>query len=117
MPRALLRVRVRDLLELVGGSGVLGLRVVVEVELALRVDDDVLDDRPEGVCRPVDLRLGLLGQTDDLRVAAALEVEDAAPAPAVLVVADEAPLRIGGERRLPGSGQPEEDGGASIVAD
>jgi hypothetical protein len=43
-----------------------------------------------------------------LRVAAALDVEDAGVAPAVLVVADQGPLRVGGERGLPGAGQPEE---------
>ena len=51
--------------------------------------DDVLEDRPEGVRRREDLGLGLGREADHLRVAAALDVEDARVAPAVLVVADQ----------------------------
>ena len=109
MAGALRRQRVRDLLELVGGAGVLGLRAVVEVDDAALVEDDVLEDRPERARRLVDLGLGLGGEIDHLRVAAALEVEDAVVAPAVLVVADQRPLRIGRERGLAGAGEAEED--------
>src|SRR5581483_7274066 len=109
MAGTLLGMRVRDLLELVRGPRVLGLRGVVEVELAVLVDRDVLEDRPERASRPVDLRLGGRRELDHLRIAAALEVEDAAVAPAVLVVADQAALGVRGERRLARSGEPEED--------
>jgi hypothetical protein len=57
-----------------------------------------------------DLGLGRLRETDRLRVAAALEVEDAIVAPAVLVVADQQPFGIGRERRLARAREPEEDG-------
>src|SRR5207253_6120688 len=43
---ALVRMCVRDLLELVRGARVLGLRGVVEVDYSLRVDCDVLENRP-----------------------------------------------------------------------
>ena len=43
----------------VGGARVLGLRVAVEVEPPALVDDDVLEQRPEGPRRRVDLGLGL----------------------------------------------------------
>ena len=95
MPGALRGQRVRDLLEPVRGAGVLGLRVVVEVEYPAVVDGDVLEDRPEAACGGVDLRLGLGREPDHLRVAAALDVEHTAVAPAVLVVADQVPLGIG----------------------
>ena len=117
MPRALLRERVRDLLELVGAAGVLGLRVVVEVEHAALVDDDVLEHRAERARGGVDLRLRLRREADHLRVAAALEVEDAAVAPAVLVVADQVPFGVGGQRRLARAGEPEEDRDAAVVVD
>ena len=117
MPGPLRRQGVRDLLELVGGARVLGLRVVVKVDDAALVDDDVLEDRPERARRLVDLRLGLRREADHLRVAAALEVEDALVAPAVLVVADQLALRIGRERRLAGTGQPEEDRDVAGLAD
>ena len=71
--------RVRDQLELVGGARVLGLRRVVEIESTELVDGDVLEHGPEGVrCLP-DLRLGVPRETNRLRVAAALDVEHAAP--------------------------------------
>src|SRR3954447_15828055 len=115
MAGPLLRVGVRDLLELVRGARVLRLRVVVEVELAVRVDRDVLEDRPERVRRLVDLGLRLRGELDHLRVAAALEVEDAAVPPAVLVVADKGARRISRKRRLPRAREAEEDRDAAIV--
>ena len=117
MAGALRRERVADLLQLVGGAGVLRLRGVVEVEHAVLVDHDVLQDRPEGVRRLVDLGLGLRGEPDDLRVTAALEVEDPAVSPAVLVVADQRPFGVGGERRLAGAGEPEEDRHTAVVVD
>ena len=64
--------------------------------------------------RQVDIRLGVLIQVDDLCVAAALEVEDAVVVPAVLVIADEQTLRVGGQGGLAGAGQTEEDG--SVLA-
>jgi hypothetical protein len=56
-----------------------------------------------------DLRLALLVEVDDLGVAAALEVEDAVVVPAVLVVADQLALRVGGQRGLAGAGEAEEE--------
>jgi hypothetical protein len=49
----------------------------------------------------LDLRLGVGVQVDALGVAAALDVEDAVLTPPVLVVADEGPMRVRGQRRLP----------------
>src|SRR5262249_59792671 len=98
-------MRIGDLLELVRGARVLRLRVVVEVEPAVLVDHDVLENRSERVRRLVDLGLRLRRQLDHLRVAATLEVEDAAVAPTVLVVADERTRGIGGKRRLAGAGK------------
>ena len=117
MSRALRRQVVRDLLEVVRGARVLGLRVVVEVDVAVLVEHDVLEDRPVRARRLVDLRLGVRAQADHLRVAAALEVEDAVVAPAVLVVADQMALGIGGQRRLPGAGETEEDRHVAVLAD
>jgi hypothetical protein len=54
-------------------------------------------DAPDGV---KDLGLRRLRQADGLGVGAALDVEHAAVAPAVLVVADERALRVGRQRRL-----------------
>ena len=56
-------------------------------------------------------------EADHLRVAAALDVEDAVVAPAVLVVADQRALGIGGERRLAGAREAEEDRDAPVGAD
>ena len=98
-----------DEVDRIRGARVLGEPVVVEIELpGLGIDDHVFEDGPEPARGRVDLRLGLRRQLDRLRVAAAFEVEDAAVAPAVLVVADQHPLRIARQRRLAGARQPEE---------
>src|SRR5699024_11193565 len=57
----------------------------------------------------------LLIQVDDLGVAAALEVEDAVVVPAVLVVADQQTLGVGGQGGLAGAGQAEEQSGVLAV--
>ena len=81
-----------------------------------RVEHHVLQHGAEHLGGGVDLGLGVGPEPDHLGVAAALEVEHASVAPAVLVVADELAGRIGGERRLAGAGQPEEDGGVAARA-
>ena len=65
----------------------------------------------------VDLRLGLLRKADDLGVAAVLEIENAVVAPAVLVVANQVAVGVGGKRGLAGAGEAEEDGHVAVVAD
>ena len=65
----------------------------------------------------VNLRLRLARELDDLRVATALEIEDAGIAPAMLVVADQAALRIARERRLAGARQTEEERRVAVRAD
>ena len=88
---------------------VLGVAIVVQVQLARRrIDDDILEHRAEPPRRREDLRLGLGRKADRLRVAAALEVEHAAIAPPVLVVADEHAIRIARQRRLAGAREAEE---------
>src|SRR5574337_837603 len=102
----------------IGDAGVLGLRFVVEIGNAqFRVEDDVLHHRAEALGRRIDLGLGLARELDRLGVAAAFEVEDAAFAPAVLVVPDEDAVRVGGERRLAGAGKTEENRGVALFAD
>ena len=101
--------RVGDKVDRVRRARVLGLLVGVVVGHArLRVVDDVFQDRAEALRRGVDLRLRFLVDADRLGVAAALEVEDAALTPAVLVVADEPARRVRRQRRLAGAAQPEE---------
>ena len=69
----------------------------------MRIGDHVLQHRPEPMRRGINLRLRFLAQVDDLGVTAALEVEDAVRTPAMLVIANERPLRITAERRLAGA--------------
>ena len=90
---------------------------VVEVGHAqLGIEHHVLHHRAEALGRRVDFRLRLARQLDRLGVAAALEIEHAALAPAVLVVADEDAVRIGRERRLAGAGEAEEDRRVAVLA-
>ena len=100
---------VGDVVDRIADAGVLGQAAVVEVKLtSLFVHDDVLDQRAEtdGV---IDLRLVLFLEVDALCVAAALDVEDAVVCPAMLVVANELAVRVGGKGGLAGAGQAEED--------
>jgi len=107
----------RDGGERVGGAGVFREGRVVQVDLApLDIHPHVFEDRTEHPGRPVDLRLHPGGEVDHLGVAASLEVEDAAVAPAVLVVAHQGPLRVGGEGRLSRTGESEEDRHVPVVA-
>ena len=100
-----------DVLHGVAHAGVLGQAAVVEVKLTgLGVHDHVLDQGAEldGV---VDVRLVLRRQVDALGIAAALKVEHAVGAPAMLVIADQLAGRVGRQGGLASAGQAEEHGG------
>ena len=100
----------------IAGAGVLGeARIGVVGFAGAVVDDDVLDDGAEadGV---EDHRLRFAREVDALGVAAALEIEHRARAPAVFVVADQQPFRVRGKRRLAGAGKPEEQRHVAVRA-
>ena len=118
VPARATRLEIGDVVDRVAGAGVLGDPVGVEVHGARgRVEHHVLEHGAEPLGGAVDLRLGLLPKPDHLGVAATFEVEHSAVAPAMLVVADEAAGRIGGERRLAGAGEPEEHRRIAVGAD
>ena len=118
MPGAAGARRVRDEVERIGRAGVLGLgRIVVIGDARDRIERHVLQHRAEAVGGVPDLRLGFARELDGLGVAAALEIEDAVRAPAVLVVADQRAVRIGRERGLAGAGQAEEQRAIAVRAD
>ena len=104
-------VDVGELGERIARAGVLRQPVVVEVQLAgLGIADHVLQHRGEAAGGGVDLRLAFGREADHLGVAAALDIEHAVVAPAVLVVADERAGRIGRQRRLARPREAEEQG-------
>ena len=97
-----------DVVARITGAGVLREGRIRVVRLTgVVVDDDVLHDGAErdGV---VDHRLRLAGEVDALGVAAAFQVEHRPRRPTMLVVADQKPLRVRGQRRLAGARQAEE---------
>ena len=96
-----------DELDRIGAARVLRDARVGVVDAVVVVEHDVLQHRAEAE-RLEDVRLALGREVDRLGVAAAFDVEDAVVAPAVLVVADEMALRVGGERRLARAGEAEE---------
>jgi len=107
---------VLDVLDGVGATGVLGEGGVIVVDdTGFGVEDDVLKDGAEldGV---ENIRLLLGGETDALGVATALNVEDTSVGPAVLVVADQGALGVGGESGLASTGETEEDGNVAVLA-
>ncbi len=109
---------VRDEVERIGRAGVLGLGAVVIVGHARdRIEHHVLQHGAEAVGGVPDHRLGFLAELDALGVAAALEIEDAVRTPAVLVVADQDAVRVGGQRGLAGAGEAEEQRALAVLAD
>ena len=80
----------------VRNTGIFCNGLVSEIDLAVSVNSYVLEESVS-LDSVVDVRLILLGEVDNLCIAAALEVEDAVVVPAVLVVADEKSLRICGK--------------------
>src|SRR5450755_179632 len=67
----------------------------------------ILQHRSEADRIP-NLRLVLARQVYALRIAAAFEIEYSMVAPAMLIVADQAPFRIGRQRGFTGPGKAEE---------
>ena len=111
MSRVAADVDVLEVAEGIAGPGVLGAGVVVEIELpCLGIEDDVLEHGAEAPRGGVDLGFAQRVEADDLGVAAALDVEDAAVGPAVLVVADQGARGVRREGRLAGAGEAEEQG-------
>jgi hypothetical protein len=101
----------------IGAAGVLGQRPVVEIRDPVFIQNHVLQHRSEALGGAEDFRLGFARQPDGLGVAAALEIEHAVFAPAMLVVADQRAFRIGRKRCLAGSRKAEEHGGVAIGPD
>ena len=99
--------RVLDELDGIGAARVLRDAGVGVIDVVIFIEHHVFQHRAEAQ-RLENVRLALRREVDRLGVAAAFDVEDAVVAPAVLVVADEMPLRIGGKRRLPRAAQSEE---------
>ena len=109
---------VGDELERIGDAGVLGLRTRRRNRACATPDPASRSPSP---CRnarsshrsPAPPR----AKPDRLGVAAALEIEDAVAAPAMLVVADQHAVRVGRQRRLAGAGEAEEDRHVAVLAD
>src|SRR5215212_5137503 len=99
----------RYVLQRVGDAGVLRQHAVGVVYFARApVHRHVFQHGPKADGVP-DLGFLLGGEVYRLRVAAAFEVEDPRVRPAVLVVADQIPLGVGGEGRLARAREPEEE--------
>lgn len=106
---------VLDVLDGVSDTSVLGEGGVIVVDNASGgIENDVLEDGTEldGV---ENIRLLLGGEANALGVAAALNVEDATVAPAVLVVTDQGTLGVGRESGLASTGETEENGDIAVV--
>ncbi len=104
-----------DVVDRVADAGVLGFRRIVKIDRAVGTHRYVLQQRiaTDGL---VDIRLRFCRQTNGLGVAAAFEVEHAVIIPAVLVVANQAAFRIGGEGGFTGAGQAEEHRHVAFLA-
>mmetsp|Transcript_83650 Transcript_83650/g.269599 ORF Transcript_83650/g.269599 Transcript_83650/m.269599 type:complete len:474 (+) Transcript_83650:729-2150(+) len=108
---------VRDILKRVRHARVLGNARVVVVHMACAVVEHHILKNGTEANRVVNFRLLVMREADGLRVAAALDVEDALRVPHVLVVADEVPLGVGTQGRLACSAEAEEDGDVVVLPD
>ena len=115
MARALFGQMIVNVFERISGARVLRDLVVVQIDVARDgIERHVFQDGAEAAGDGVDLRLGFLRKPNDLGVAAVLEIENAVVAPAVLVVANQVALGVGGKRGLAGAGKAEEDGHVAV---
>ena len=107
MPTGARNLGVADELDRIGPASVLRDPRVMEIDaMGDLVIDDVLQNRAKAQ-RLVDFRLCFWRQVDRFGVTSSLDVENAVIGPAMLVVTDEQPIRIGGKRCLAGARQPE----------
>ena len=107
-----------DELDGISAARVLGQRLIIEIERArVVIHHHVLEHGAKAAGGREDLRLGFRRQPDHLGVATALEVEHAAVAPAVLVVANQLALGVARQRRLARARQAEEQRGVAGGAD
>ena len=111
---ALRTLDVLDVIDRIAYAGVLGNALVGEVDLAVGVNSDVLQECVAGD-GAVDVGLSLLVEVDHLSVAATLIVEHAFVVPSMLVVADELTLRVGRQCGLTRTRETEEDSGVLTV--
>ena len=106
-----------NVVQRIGGPSVFRVTLGVVVHPACsRVDDDIFQHAAEADSVP-DLRFAFARQADRLGVTAAFKVEHAVVGPAMLVVADELPLRVGGQRRFAGAAEAEEESGVAAWPD
>ena len=107
-----LPVGVSDMADGVGGPGIFGEGVVIQIYAAgIAVKADIFQNGAETPGGLVDVGFGAGRQTDDFGITAAFDIENAMVAPAVFVIADESPGGIGREAGLAGAGEAEENGG------
>ena len=91
---------------------------IVEIDATRHaVDGDVLEYCPECARGCINVRFRLGRETDDLCVASPLEVEYAMLTPAVFIVADQRPFRVGGKRRLSRTGETKKQRCVSSLAE
>ena len=100
--------RALDVIERIRYTRILRDALVGEINLAILVEDNVLEECV-ALDGAEDVRLCILVEVDDLCIAAAFEVEDTIVIPAVLIIADQQALRIRRQRRLARAGEAEED--------
>jgi hypothetical protein len=108
---------VGNVIQRIRAARVFGERVVHVIRFARqRINHHIFNHRTEPDRVPNE-RLPFLRQLDALGVAAAFEIEHTVIAPAVLVVADQPAVWIGGERGLARAAQSEEDRHVAVLAD
>ncbi len=96
------RGHVRNMRDGIGRARIFGQQGVIKVHMARgSVDRHVFEDGPEPPGGFVNFRFAFAREPDDLRIAAAFEIEHAVIAPAVFIIANQRAVGIGRQRGLP----------------
>ena len=108
--------RVLDEIHRIGSARIFGEAVVIVIGNTGGIQHQIFQHRAEADGAP-DLRLIHVRQLDALGITAAFEIENSTVAPAMLVVADQPALRIGGKRGLASAGEAEKQRRDAICPD
>ncbi len=98
-----------DVVDRVGDATVLGNGVVEVIDVSLVIDHHVLEQCVAPYCA-VNVGFAVRIKVDGFCIAAAFKIENALVVPAMLVIADETALGVGGKGRLAGARETEENG-------
>src|SRR5699024_422683 len=108
--------RIRDIMNRVRAAHILGISGIAVVGFAVAVQYHIFKDGSGHLGSGIDQRLTIFGKINCFSVAPAFDIEYAVFAPAVLIIADENTILIGGKGCFSGSRESKKDSGIAVPA-